>query len=521
MEENKKHPPLLLETVSKWLVRSFRIWKMPFLTSLIWGMLAYMFAFTNKLINHDEAGQLFGKGATVDSGRWGLGFLDTIFPNVSMPWIYGVITVVLIAISICLILHLFSIRSRVLQVLLSGSIMVFPSLIGVFGYMFTSSSYGLSFLLAVVAVWLVCRDNKWLLLPALCCMVASVSIYQSYISISASLLVLVLIQRLLYDEEPLAVLKQGIVYVLFLILSLGAYYLATQVVLVIRDVSFNDYASDSISFSLNHILEGIHLAYLNFLRFFSLAYHSLIPTTFSCKLHVLLIVSIAILLILWANKQKEPFVFRFLLLLVLIGILPLAINCMYLITSESSIHTLVLYSFVAVYILAAMLMEYWMQEACFGKLPELLRRLTLDGMALALSIIIFINVYTANTAYLALHLRYENAYSFYTALTAQIRQMPEFQEDTKIAVIGDWQSPAFYGDHMEFTEYLVGVKGFLPSSYSANSFMEYYIGFPAEFVSAEEANAIRQSDEFRNMSIYPYYGCMDVIDDVIVVKLSE
>lgn len=519
--EQSNHPPLLQEVLSEQTIRLFRLWKIPFLASLIWGFLAYMFAFTNKLINHDEAGQLFGKGATVTSGRWGLGLLDMVFPNVSMPWIYGVITVVFIALSICLILHLFSIRSRILQVLLAGCIMVFPSLIGIFGYMFTSSSYALSFLLAVLAAWLICRSCKWAIPPAVCCLVASLSIYQSYISVAASLLVLVLIRMLLMGEEPLSVLKKGIGYVVFLVVGLGLYYLATQVVLRLTGTILSSYAADNISFSPAYLLEGIRLAYVNFCRFFYWAHHRLIPTSLSRLLHMALFAGIAVLLLLWLCRQKKSFGARLLLLVILIGILPLSINCMYLITSEASIHTLVLYSFTAVYVLAALVAELWFREAASGKPAEILRRLTLDGMALVLALIVFINVYTANTAYLALHLRYENAYSFYTSLTAQIRQMPQFQEGTQIAVIGGWKTPDFYYQHMEFTDYLMGVKGFLPSDYSAPHFMEYYIGFPAEFVSPEKAEQIRQTEAFRDMPVYPYYGSMDVIDDVIVVKLSE
>lgn len=520
MEQSHRHP-LLLEVLSQQTIRLFRLWKIPLLASLIWGFLAYMFAFTNKLINHDEAGQLFGKGATVSSGRWGLSILDMIFPNVSMPWIYGVMTVVLIAVAICLVIHLFSIRNRTVQVLLAGSIMVFPSLIGVFGYMFTSSCYGVSFLLAVLAVWLLCRPCKWAIVPAIGCMVASVSIYQSYISVAACLLVLVLIRMLLIGEDPLSVLKKGIGYVLFLVLSLGAYYLATQVVLMIKDISFNDYAADSISFSPAYILEGIKLAYLTFARFFYWAHHRLMPTSFSRLLHMALFAAIGVMLLLQAAKQKQSRVLRILLLAVLVILLPLAINCMYMITAEGSIHTLVLYSFVSIYILAAVLADQTLETTQQHKLPELLRRLAVDGSALAMALIIFINIYTANTSYLAMHLRYENAYSFYSSLTAQIRQMPEFQEGTRLAVVGNWQSPEFYTDQMEFTEYLVGVKGFLPSDYSANSFMEYYIGFPVEFVSTEEAEALRQTEAYQNMNIYPYYGSIAVIDDVIVVKLSE
>lgn len=519
--EQCNHPPLLLEVLSDRLAQLFRVWRIPFLASLVWGFLGYMFAFTNKLINHDEVGQLFAKGATVTSGRWGLGMLDLIFPNVSMPWIYGVFTIVLIGTGICLILHLFDLRSRAIQILLAGCIMVFPSLIGVFGYMFTSSSYGLSFLLTVLAVWLVCRPCKWAVIPALCCLVASVSIYQAYISIAASLLVLVLIRMLLTGEDPFAVLKKGIGYVLFLIAGLGIYYLLTQVVLRITGVSFNDYATGNITFSPAYLLEGVRLAYVNFFRFFYWAHHRLMPTAFSRMLHAMLFAAVAVLLLLWVRKQKKSFAARLLLLLVLVVVLPLAINCMYLITSEASIHTLVLYSFTSVYILAAILAELWLREAAQGKIAEIIRRVTLDGMALLLALIVFINVYTANTAYLTLHLRYENAYSFYTSLTAQIRQHPEFREGTRIAVIGDWNSPDFYNQHMEFTDYLVGVKGFLPSDYSAPYFMEYYIGFPAEFVSMEEAEAIRQSEAFRNMPVYPYYGSMERIGDTIVVKLSE
>ena len=69
MEQNQNHP-LLMEVIPQWLCKLFRAWRFPFLASLLWGVLAYTFAFTNKLINHDETSQLFAKGATVTSGRW-------------------------------------------------------------------------------------------------------------------------------------------------------------------------------------------------------------------------------------------------------------------------------------------------------------------------------------------------------------------------------------------------------------------------------------------------------------------
>ena len=176
--ENEIRQPLLLEYIARWGSIQFRKYRVPFSASILFGLLAYLFAFTNKLVNHDEVHCLFSKGATVTSGRWGLGLLDIIFPNYSMPWIYGVITLCLIALSVCLIISTFQIRNKVIQVLLAGTITVFPSLIGTFGYMFTSSSYALSFLLAVLAVWFLRHGGKLGPLPALIFRVGSLSIYQ-------------------------------------------------------------------------------------------------------------------------------------------------------------------------------------------------------------------------------------------------------------------------------------------------------------------------------------------------------
>lgn len=514
-------PPLLVEYLPRQAVSFYRNNRLPLLSSLIWGLLAYLFAFTNKLVNHDEVGQLFGKGATVSSGRWGLGALDCIFPNYSMPWIYGILTLVLLALGICLIVKLFHVENKLLQVLLSGCITVFPSVIGLFGYMFTSSSYALSFFLCILALWLLTREQKLFRLLALGFQVASLSIYQSYISIAASLLVLLLIRELLTGEDVAAVLKKGIGYVVFLILSLAVYYGATQVILKLKDISFNDYAADSITLSLSGILNGICLAYGNFFRFFSHGLHCLAPTAASRILHtVLLLLTLPLLCFLAVGQKKQPLA-RYGLLALLVMLLPLAINCMYLITSEDSIHTLVLYSFVSLYVLAAMVMELALPLISARKLTELLWHLALDGISLLLAGILAINVYVANESCLNLHLRYENAYSFFTSLTSDIKGMPEFTEGTRIAIIGSWQSPEFYDRQFEINSTLTGTKGFLPSDYTYPAFLEYYIGFPVECVTPEEAEVLRQTEAFRNMAVYPYYGSIDVIDGVIVVKLSD
>ena len=507
--------PLLLEAAASLLGEKLKKYKIPALSGMIIGLLAYMFAFTNKLVNHDEVFTLFFKGGSYSLGRWGLEILELVFPNYSMPWIYGILTIALITASCCVIISTFSIRSTLLQVLLTGSILVFPSLIGTFTYMFTSSSYAVSFLLAVLAVWLLTRLDKRLVLPAFVCMIGSLSIYQSYIAVAASLLVLSLIQRLLKEEDIASIVKHGVLFVLFLILSLGVYYGATMVINKLRGVGFNSYAGGNLSFSFAEIPQRIVLAYQNFPKFFS-GYRGLMPTALGQLLHRLCLGLTALLFVLWGISRKKLHPARLLWLVGLIAVLPLAVNCMYLFTTEDAVHTLVLYGFVAVYVLAAVI-----ADLCLDLLREKKAAgLCLNALSLVLALIIAGNIYLANEAYLLLHLRYENAYSFYTSIIADIKMTPGFDENTKLAVIGTYREPDYYLEKFPFSDHVTGTDGFLPDIYSKDKFLEYYLGFPIPMASEEEIAAITATAEFEEMAVYPYYGSLKLVDDILVVKLS-
>jgi len=514
----KQHPgsgTLILEKAAVSAADFLRQHRIPFFSSLIFGLLAYGYAFTNKLVNHDEVSALFTKGATVTSGRWGLGALDTVFPNYSMPWIYGLITIFLMALSVCLVIRICRLENSLLQVLLSGCIVVFPSLIGLFGYMFTSSSFALAFFLAVFSVWLVQIQNKWLYLPALGSLIFSLSIYQSYISIAASILVLILIQRTLTNENPGKIFRDGIFYVLFLICALGLYYLSTHIVLRITGNQMNAYASENLAFSISSVLNGAGLAYCNFLRFFTEGFRGLVPTAFSRILHGILLFSTAGLLLPLFIRTARKGPGGLLLLSALVAVLPLSINCMYMITTADSVHTLVLYGFVAVYILVAILADHILSGAESSFVSGILLNLATAAMALILTV----NTYVANQSYLHLHLRYENASAFYTALIADIKMTPGFDENTKLAVMGEYQQPDYYHQKFEQLHEITGIYGFVPDSYSKNYFLEYYTGFPVPMASEKEMNAIAATPEFEQMPVYPY-GSMRMMENILVVKLS-
>lgn len=151
---------------------------------------------------------------------------------------------------------------------------------------------------------------------------------------------------------------------------------------------------------------------------------------------------------------------------------------------------------------------------------DLLRHTAVNLLVLALAGIVISNIYFANEAYLEQHLQYENTYAFYTSLLSDIRMHPEFDEDTKLAVIGRWTYPDYFFRKFEFTYHLFGHLNSSPEEYSMDRFLEYYIGFTIPFAADAEVAQIRDSAEYLQMPVYPYYGSIQMFGDTLVVKLS-
>ncbi|MDE5570192.1 MAG: hypothetical protein K2I82_06010 [Ruminococcus sp.] len=78
-----------------------RIWVVLF-SSAIWGIFAHGMALFNKYSSHDDAHALFGIGATVTFGRWGLKILGKLYRiffgggYYSIPLFNGFISILLL-----------------------------------------------------------------------------------------------------------------------------------------------------------------------------------------------------------------------------------------------------------------------------------------------------------------------------------------------------------------------------------------------------------------------------------------
>ena len=499
----------LLSAAAAWpekLPERLRPCRLPFFSALLAGLLAHGFAFANKLPNADELSSLYGKGMTVGSGRWGLELSKYLFPSISTPWIYGLLSLVLLSAAACLMVRIFRIRSPLLIAVLSGLLTVFPAQTATFSYMFTAPSYALALLLVFVSVWFSQRETLagWLL--SLVLLLLGISIYQAYIAFASSFFVILMLQKLLRGEGSareifLFGLKRLALLACALLLYLGSIPIALQF-----------YSGDFVDYGVaqeTSVFFRALVAYSSFLHTLTRDYFDYVHGGFSRIMHVFALLPAVYVSLRWLFRCRDWG--KILLFLLCLLLLPLSMYCIYLIAETGIIHSMVLYSFLSLYVFAVVAAEELRGEAA-----PLLRQL----VALSLALVAAGNVFYANAFYLKLHLRYEHSYALYTGIAAQVRQTPGFDENTKLAILGEAETGLYTMPEMEDYD-LIWPADDLTNAYTREYFVERYVGFDVPFADREEKRALKEDPRVQEMPIYPAYGSVQMIDDYLVIRLGE
>lgn len=493
----------LIEALFEKTCALFREYAVPFLSALVFGLLAHGYAFTNKLLNADETAALFSKGADITSGRWGLAMSSYIFPDVSMPWIYGLISLLLLSAAACLTVRIFRIKSPLLQGLLAGAITVFPAQTGTFCFMYTSAPYALAVFLTVLSVYL-CAEKKWGGYAAASLLMAfALLIYQAYISVAASYFVILLVLRTADGEEKLSqILKSAVKYFSLLLVTLGIYLAATYIVKLVGGNGYQEYEV----FAEGSIVRRVITAYSSFAKMILKAYFGFVPSKLSMAAHILCGAAVTGAIIYVCARKRD--VKRLVLLLVLLAAFPLSVNCLYLIASVNIIHSVSQFGFVSVYVIAAAAADRFMR----GKALAMK-----DAVIAALSVIIIGNVFFANEVYLKMYLEYENAYAFYNTLTAQAMDTPGYERYTVLDIVGNEHRGA-YSQALIDVKGLVGPNENLIDIYTRCDFILNYLG-QDQYMYRED---IIWADWFYDMPVYPDQGSImkPEGDGRIIIKLS-
>lgn len=490
-----------------------------FCGAFIMASMVHIYALTHKIINHDDLNELYGSTATgIESGRWALGFVIKATGRVSSPMVNGFASIFWMALTALLVVRIFKVRHTAAALALALALVTYPSVVCTLSYMFTAPAYFFAVALAAAGVYLIRSRIGWGSFAGAALIAVSMGCYQAYFPLAAALAVSSLIVEGL-DETPdwKVLFFRALRCLMGLVLALLVYFTILRLCLFLAHTELSSYSGiDSMGqITFTQLIGRVMLAYKKFLDYPS----DPLMTTVHRAFPIAVIAAMVFPLVAAAFAVVKKKIFRkpltLCLIIIFILLLPLALRLIYVMSEAWTVHRLMTYPMVIVFLLPAVAADR-MELAGGGRL----RRGVAVAAALALLLTSGICGYEGalitGRTYLGMELTRESVQSFFTRLTAKIELQEGYVPGSKVALIGSAHLATRIPDDY-LTGALVGDRA--ANIYTRALYLEYFNAFHLNFVSDDEVAAILASEEYALMPVYPAEGSIATINGVIVVKL--
>ena len=492
-------------------------------SALVYGMLVHLFALTNILHNHDNiASQPGGYGLGVDMGRWFLEILGRFFDkaglNYNLPSVNGFLYIALLAVAAALLVSVLKIRSKVSAVLVGALFVAFPTVTATMIYRYTTIFYGISAVLAVLAVWVVGKFRGSLLISAVL-VGLSMGIYQAYVPLTIALFVLQLICAGLRGEaDGKKLVRNGLADCLALVIGLAVYFAGMKICNAIFGVELVDYQGVS-------TMGSISASQLPQLVVKALKAVLLLPVRDYCGVANRALMRIAYLLlgiltpamVLWILVKKIRHVGTCVITGLLLVAFVLAVGFVEVMVPDGWIYTLMVFSFSLLACAPLVILE------C---LPREDRKKVTEGFRLAVTLLVVLLVffygYYANVNYTAAYYAGEQIDNYLSGVVLRATMTEGFTTDKQWALLGDIQDPLLgspWEDEISYTG--LGFTQYLLNQYSRRAWIKNYVGYDYPRADAETITALAETEEVKSMPCYPNAGSIRVIGDIVVIKFGN
>ena len=510
--------------IKNWYHNLSKQTKITFVFSWIFGMAAHIYVITNSVQNYDSVTWFpKGVGAGIKSGRWMLNIfksLESIGGCYNLPVFNGLLTLLVLAISACIIVNIFRIKDMLHCVLLGGILICFPSVTSTMVFMYTAPYYAIAILLSVLAVWLYERW-KFGFLGSIVCIACALGTYQAYLPLTASLFLVLLIYKCIDEELNW---KKGIVlgirYLVTMLLGVLLYYLVLQILLKCWNYSLTDYQgiSDMGKISVSTLGESVKKTYYNCVGLIKQDYESLNNTVVirCCILGMYLCsILLGVILVFGARRRFQERV----IIILLVLIIPIAVDSIEILCPNSRIYTLMLYSMSSLYLLPILVIELF--ERKFENRMKI-RTISKWIVSICMIVVIVSYTYSSNGAYMLMDYTESQTENHLSSLIDRIKNVPGYKDELPVVFVGDniedetivnkWEnSPFNYG----------GTATNLLNTYSRRSFMINILGYSYNKPTSNEKKKIMGNPKVWEMPVYPDDGSIEVIDDIVVVRLAD
>lgn len=497
--------------------------------SLVAGALAHGVALFNKLSWHDDLnyGLKLSQNQVIRLGRWLRGALGALVAalfngkNISLPLVYGLASLLLIALSSHVVIRLMDIRRKPLRMAVCALMAAFPVVTSTLSYMFTAPYYFLALLLSVLAVYIAAERPRWDgFLAAMLCVACGLGLYQAYFPVAVSLFVIRLIYEIADGRHATlgkAILR-GVYFLAVCACGMILYFAIWKATMAAMGLSASTYQgfSDIGSAKFKAYKRAVKMAYRRFILIFGKKKtENVYPMSLGWAQWALEGLSLLCALALAVRCFRRKKRLQAAMLAVLAAGLPVCFNLIYVMSasaSDTNVHTLMLYAQCMLYVFLAAALELLLRDG--GKAVKALYRVAI----VALLLMVCLDVTFDNACYVKAEMMMSQTLSDLTTLVTRIKSVEGYTDELPICLSKTGHKDATLAKNTVFEDIKIyPFNKLYPYHYRWDmySYLRYWVGFQPVYV---DYTKFGHEEEIEAMPDYPDDGSIKIIDGTVVVK---
>ncbi len=498
--------------------------------TFIWGLAAHAYGFINANFSHDALNALYA-GDAEETWKRMLGrmfvpiYRGVTRGGIAQTWLIGILSLLYVGIAVYLVISVFRVQNRIFVFLISGLMVTNVTVTAITATYIYELDFDLLAMLCATAagyIWQKWRRPLSILAGALPVMI-SLGLYQSYLSVTVILMLLVCVFDLLNGEGW----KRVTVHGLQGIATVGAggvlYLIACGLSSALTGVEIMSRTNVFLGAGIKKYVTLFFECYRNFaenIRDTALFPKALINTVTGLAAAILVF---CLCYALFFNKKMRAADKMLTVVLVLLS--PFVMNMTYVL-ARGYIHDLMMYAIWFSYIFV-LLLALWINRE--ERVKHGLR-IAVKGLSVAcVAILLFGNLTVSNSAYLKKDLEQKATLSYMTRVVSRMENREDYVPGvTPVCFVGytalfqtlpGWENIATITG-LDWNNAIAGDSSlWYYNCYRA--YFQYILNTPVNLCSDEMHEQIKKREDVQAMPYYPDKNCMQMIDGILVVKTGN
>lgn len=461
--------------------------------------------------------------------RFGLDFMQVIKGNIVSPVLATLLSSIFLAITMILVIDIFKIKNKYLKYIIAILFVVAPNTSATLTFFYCSDAYIFGMLLATLAIYIMRKneDKNWPIFLGALFLALAMGMYQTYLSVTMVLAISTLIIDVLNNKETKEVFINLLKYVLIGIVGLVLFYVFSHITLLYKNLQISNYSGAN-DIGISTLLSAPKLLQEAYESFFNYYFNdNMIPNTiWNTNIWysiIFVIMLISLIYIIIKNKVYKKLL-SILLIVILVLIAPVCFGIIEVTVPDVDIHILMACSMIYIFPIFFKVLEILPKE----KISKIFKYIVVIS-----SLFIAWNyIWQDNASYISIQTMQNQAVNTANRLVTHIEELDEYTPDMPVLILGGLENNQYLNrdnTSIESKKLYDRTWGFISDKStiwwgnldSWKKMFYEYIGVNLNLVNERDYAEIIETKEYKNMKYYPEKDSIKVIDDTIVVKLSD